>query len=315
MSGIEPDPKFDVPSTAVAVNLNNQHDHHQTTTVTVSHAKIVAHPSFYILVPILFGLVYSAYSAYRTILSHQIAEYAVAFFDYSQTLSAEYRLDHHREGFFYDGFSAEKRHRFYWLAPIFKLVLYTISQAILAIRTYAVSCKSPLALRLLILLSVLTVVSSCTSGNLPGVKVASLFDVGVLVFDVVTMFITASYLWKFSSSSRTSIMTTIRASHAHLRLEAGTYMGFNRTTLGYAATMIFSGHFILNLSEHVRDGVSGDNSSIFITYSAIQSYQRLPGTELYGTGVGGHGDEKCDYDVRYGAGRLGVAVAEEAVAR
>lgn len=43
-------------------------------------------------------------------------------------------------------------------------------------------------------------------------------------------------------------MTTIRASHAHLRLEAGTYMGFNRTTLGYAATMIFSGHFILNLS-------------------------------------------------------------------
>ncbi|KAJ7908127.1 hypothetical protein B0H13DRAFT_2331674 [Mycena leptocephala] len=206
----------------------------------------------------------------------RVAAYAVALFDYLQTLPAEYCLyakqkgpfqlslyplhpgpihryhnNHHREyRFFYDGFSAEKCHRFYWLAPIFKLVLYTISQAILAIRTYAVSCKSPLVLCLLILLSVLIVVPEliphahepdlayCTSGNLPGVKVASLFDVGVLVFDVVTMFITASYVRKFSSSSRTS------------------------TTLGYAATMIFSGRFILNLSEHVRDGVSGDNSSI-----------------------------------------------------
>ncbi|KAJ7820824.1 hypothetical protein B0H14DRAFT_3472008 [Mycena olivaceomarginata] len=55
-------------------------------------------------------------------------------------------------GFFYHGFSMEQCAKFYWLAPVFKLFLYLASQAILALRTYAVSRKSPLVLYTLILL-------------------------------------------------------------------------------------------------------------------------------------------------------------------
>ncbi|KAJ7676509.1 hypothetical protein DFH06DRAFT_1291529 [Mycena polygramma] len=256
--------------------------------------------------------------------SQQIAEYlrvvayGIAFFDYLQTLPAEWRLYSRQKGisqlsaacilfilvryigliaiiigntgFFYHGFSKEACHRFYWLAPIFKLILYTVSQGILAIRTYAVSRKSPVVLRILVVLFVLCAVPelisvfwkrvsfqtnfNCTSGNLPGIKIASLFNVGALVFDLVTMVITSVYLWKFSNSSRTSFsqltrmmlhdglmyfiaLTAMNAVNIIFFQNNDEVLQPSATTLGYAATMIFSGRFILNLSELVREDVSG----------------------------------------------------------
>ncbi|KAJ7685929.1 hypothetical protein B0H17DRAFT_1072945 [Mycena rosella] len=252
----------------------------------------------------------------------RVAAYAVALFDYLQSLPAEYRLYAKQKGslklsvactlfilvrylglisiiigntgFFYHGFSKEACDRYFWLTPIFKLFLYLTSQAILAIRTYAVSRKSPMVLRVLVGLFILAAVPefistfwkrvpfqtnfNCTSGNLPGVKVASLYYVGGLVFDVVTMIMTSTYLWKFSSTSRTSLSQLAR-----MMLEDGvmyflalsgmnivnliffqsrdTVLQPSASTLGFAATMIFSSRFILNLSEHTRDGVSGDHSN------------------------------------------------------
>ncbi|KAJ6514812.1 hypothetical protein C8R47DRAFT_493009 [Mycena vitilis] len=249
----------------------------------------------------------------------RVAAYGIAFFDYLQTLPAEYRLYSKQKGlfklsaacilfilvrylgliaiivgntgFFYHGFSKAACHRFYWLAPIFKLALYTVSQGILAIRTYAVSRRSPLVLYILVGLFVLCAVPElisafwkrvcdfpderiCTSGNMPGIKIASLFNVGALVFDIVTLVITSVYLWKFSSSSRTSFsqltrmmlhdglmyfiaLTAMNAVNIIFFQSSDAVLQPSATTLGYAATMIFSGRFILNLSEHVREDVSG----------------------------------------------------------
>ncbi|KAJ6541063.1 hypothetical protein DFH09DRAFT_1322914 [Mycena vulgaris] len=273
----------------------------------------------------------------------RVAAYAVAFFDYLQSFLAEYRLYAKQKGpfklslacilfilvrylglisiiignigFFHHGFSKEACDRYFWLAPIFKLLLYITSQAILAIRTYAVSRKSPMVLRALVVLFIVTAVpefistfwkrvpfqnnvllilpasscssdriaifsssSDCTSGNLPGVKVASLYYVGGLVFDVVTMLMTSTYLWKFSSTSRTSlsqlartmlqdgIMYFIALSGMNVVnliffQSSDTVLQPSASTLGFAATMTFSSRFILNLSEHIRDGVSGDHSN------------------------------------------------------
>ncbi|KAJ7493954.1 hypothetical protein FB451DRAFT_1491515 [Mycena latifolia] len=237
----------------------------------------------------------------------RVAAYAIAFFDYLQTLPAEYRLYAKQKGpfklsvacilfilvrylglisiiigntgFFYHGFNKAACERFFWLTPIFKLLLYITSQAILAIRTYAVSRKSPLVLRILVVLFVAAAVPEfiSTFWKRVRVKVASLYYVGGLVFDLVTMIITSAYLWKFSSTSRTSLSQLAR-----MMLQDGlmyfialsgmnivniiffqssdTVLQPSASTLGFAATMIFSARFILNLSEHTRDGVSGDHS-------------------------------------------------------
>ncbi|KAF7341143.1 hypothetical protein MVEN_01849100 [Mycena venus] len=248
----------------------------------------------------------------------RVAAYAIALFDYLQSLPAEYRLYAKQKGplklsvacilfilvrylgvialvmgavgYFYHGFSKEQCDKFYWMAPVFKLFLYLTSQVILAIRTYAVSRKSPTVLRILVVLFVLGEFIStfwkripfqsngnCTGGNLPGVKVASLYYVGCLVFDAVAMSITAIYLWKFSNSSRASLSRLAR-----MMLEDGimyfialtamnivnliffqsrdTTLQSSASSLGFAVTMIFSARFILNLSERTHDGVSGDNS-------------------------------------------------------
>ncbi|KAF8183326.1 hypothetical protein K438DRAFT_1975188 [Mycena galopus ATCC 62051] len=247
----------------------------------------------------------------------RVAAYGIALFDYLQSLPAEYRLYAKQKGpfklsvacilfilvrylgiaalvsggvgFFYHGFSPESCDKFYWLAPVFKLFLYLASQAILALRTYAVSRKSPMILHTLIILflvcALIEFISTfwkrpsrqiCTGGNLPGVKVASLYYVGCLAFDVVAMGITVTYLWKFSNSSRSSLTVLAR-----MMLEDGimyfialtmnitnliffesrdTTIQSSASSLGFAVTMIFSSRFILNLSERTRDGLSGDNS-------------------------------------------------------
>ncbi|KAJ7759992.1 hypothetical protein B0H16DRAFT_586844 [Mycena metata] len=140
-------------------------------------------------------------------------------------------------GFFDHGFSTKACSRFFWVVPIFKLFLYLASQAILTIRTYAVSRKSPVILRLLVLLFLVCAAgqfistfwkripfqqaSNCTSGNEPGVKVASLYYAACLFFDAVTMAISAAYLWKFSSSSRNSIISNNVGRLTKMMLEDG----------------------------------------------------------------------------------------------
>ncbi|KAJ7753191.1 hypothetical protein B0H16DRAFT_1886996 [Mycena metata] len=118
--------------------------------------------------------------------------------------------------------------------------------------------------------------NSCTSGNEPGVKVASLYYAGCLVFDAVTMVTSSAYLWKFSSSSRHSIIGNNIGRLTKMILEDGigyfvvlsvfvqsrdTVLQSSAASLGYAVTMIFSSRFILNLSEHIREGLSGDSTS------------------------------------------------------
>ncbi|KAJ7243771.1 hypothetical protein C8J57DRAFT_1365834 [Mycena rebaudengoi] len=244
----------------------------------------------------------------------RVSAYAIAFFDYLQTLPAEYRLYAKQKGpldmslacvlfilvryiglisiiigntgFFYHGFTHENCLRYFWLTPVFKLILYMVSQTILAIRTYAVSRKSPMVLRVLVALFVITAVpefistfwkrvpfnnnGNCTSGNPPGIKIASLYYAGGLVFDVVTMAMTSVYLWKFSNTSRTSLsqlakmmlqdgiiyfvaLTAMNVVNLIFFQSADTVLQPSASTLGFAATMIFSSRFVLNLSEHVRE--------------------------------------------------------------
>ncbi|KAJ7859777.1 hypothetical protein B0H14DRAFT_3863947 [Mycena olivaceomarginata] len=268
----------------------------------------------------------------------RVAAYSIAFFDYLQTLPAEYRLYARQKGplrlsvacvlfilvrylgllsiilgntgFFYHGFSKAACDQYFWLTPVFKLLLYLVSQVILAIRTYAVSRKSPLVLRILIGVFIACAVPEFISTfwqripfhtnvpprffclkcslipddaifrtrNPPGIKIASLYYVGGLVYDAVTMVLTTTYLWKFSNASRTSLSQLMK-----MMLEDGVmyfvalcsmnivniifFQSPNAilqpaaSTLGMAATMIFSGRFILNLSERASgDGISGEGT-------------------------------------------------------
>ncbi|KAJ7930456.1 hypothetical protein B0H13DRAFT_2309702, partial [Mycena leptocephala] len=251
----------------------------------------------------------------------RVSAYAIAFFDYLQTLPAEYRLYARQKGFssfratacilfimvrylgltamiigntgfFYHGFTEESCRRYYWLAPILKLMLYMTSQAILGLRTYAVSRKSPHVLKVLVVLYILATTAESISsfwkripshanlhfGQCSWHPLASLYYVGGLVFDVVTMLISSAYLWRFSGKNRSS-----RSQLAKIMLHDGimyfvalsamnvvniifynnpnTAVQASAGPLGFAFTMIFSGRFILNLSEHVCDGISGEQSS------------------------------------------------------
>ncbi|KAJ7221274.1 hypothetical protein GGX14DRAFT_669242 [Mycena pura] len=242
----------------------------------------------------------------------RVSAYAIAFFDYLQTLPAEYRLYAQQKGifqlstacvllflvrylglaamifgntgFFYHRFTEESCRHYYWLAPIFKLLLYLVSQAILALRTYAVSRKSPIVLKVLVVLYIMAAVMEAISSfwkrirNAPGVHLASLYYVGGLMFDVVTMTISSAYLWKFSRTNRStrSLLVKLMLKDGLMYFVALSAMNVvniifynNPNTavqssagpLGFAATMIFSSRFILNLSEHVRDGISGEQST------------------------------------------------------
>ncbi|KAJ7305646.1 hypothetical protein DFH08DRAFT_976200 [Mycena albidolilacea] len=182
----------------------------------------------------------------------RVAAYAIAFFDYLQTLPAEYRLYARRKGpfnlsiacilfivvryvglatliisntgFFYHGFSEAACDRYFWLAPVFKLILYMTSQLILGLRTYAVSRQSRSVLFVLIILFIPEFISTFwkrvhevsdqavirgtrRESTLPRSTTSVAYEfkhVAPLLYDLVTMTITSAYLWKFSSSSRSS---------------------------------------------------------------------------------------------------------------
>ncbi|KAF7364128.1 hypothetical protein MSAN_01071900 [Mycena sanguinolenta] len=226
----------------------------------------------------------------------RVAAYAISFFDYLQTLPTEYRLFTRQKGssrlstpfilfilaFFNNGFTPTTCKKFYLAPQVFKLLLYLISQAILALRTYKVS-KEALWVRIALPLLFVVVTApellsifykrisfsnngSCTSSNPSGIQFASLFYAGALAFDVFTMATTIGYLWKFSSNVKRSFFGRLD----HIMLHEGViyFVGlavFNTVNLilfqntdtsvqpiaavlGYAATMIYSSRFVLNVS-------------------------------------------------------------------
>ncbi|KAJ7179770.1 hypothetical protein C8R46DRAFT_647535 [Mycena filopes] len=234
----------------------------------------------------------------------RVAAYAIAMFDFLQSVPAEIRLYRRQKGLFSLSVACTLFILVRYLGVI-TMVMSGVgffyngftpaitSQSILALRTYAVSRRSPTILRALIVLFVCCAVGefistfwkrlpfqhngNCTGGNLPGVKVASLFYVGCLVFDVVAMAITGVYLWKFSNNSRASLsrlaqmmvedgimyfvaLTAMNITNLIFFENASSTLQSSASSLGFAVTMIFSSRFILNLSERSRDGVSGDQS-------------------------------------------------------
>ncbi|KAJ7849442.1 hypothetical protein B0H13DRAFT_2361249 [Mycena leptocephala] len=261
----------------------------------------------------------------------RVSAYAIAFSsNYLQSLPAEYRLYARQKGlfklstgcilfimvrylglaamiigntgFFYHGFTEKSCRRYYWLTPILKLLLYMTSQAILGLRTYAVSRKSPLVLKVLVVLYIIATtaesissfwkrIRDCTSGNAPGVHLASLYYVGGLIFDVVSMLISSAYLWKFSSANRSSASQLVRMMLHDGIMYFVALSGMNVVNiifynnpntavqasagpLGFAFTMIFSGRFILNLSErYTPDGVSGEPSSSRLPVSLAPGFR------------------------------------------
>ncbi|KAJ6549674.1 hypothetical protein B0H19DRAFT_1159582, partial [Mycena capillaripes] len=197
-------------------------------------------------------------------------------------------------GFFDHGFTVESCRRYYWLAPIFKrAAVHDVAGdpgspdirclAQVAACTQSASCAvhsrhSGRGHLFVLEAHPITSQHSCTSGNAPGVHLASLYYVGGLLFDVVSMVISSAYLWKFSGVNRSSPTQLVRMMLHDgivyfIALSAmnvvniifynnpNTAVQASAGPLGFAFTMIFSGRFILNLSEHAHDGISNEHSS------------------------------------------------------
>ncbi|KAJ7330823.1 hypothetical protein DFH08DRAFT_966578 [Mycena albidolilacea] len=152
----------------------------------------------------------------------RIAAYAIGLFDYLEALPAEIRLYAKQKGPF-KRFSAcilfimqGVMQHFYWLKPVFKrtvpaphpaddtghpdirCITQVHSSPALSLVCALVECISTFWKRLFFQ-------KDGSDGNLPGVKIASLYSVGFLAFDVVAMGITLVYLCKFSNKSQVSL--------------------------------------------------------------------------------------------------------------
>ncbi|KAF8190195.1 hypothetical protein K438DRAFT_1971072 [Mycena galopus ATCC 62051] len=211
-------------------------------------------------------------------------------------------------GFFYHGFSAADCAHYFRLVPIFKrthsLLIVANDPGNPYIRRFPqVSAgvthprySVPLVRSARTNIDFLET-SSCTSGNPPGIHTAALYYVACLVFDIVTMGMTSVYLWKFSNASRSSlgqlarmmlrdgIMYFIALSRMNIVniiffQSAVTTLQSSAVSLGVATTTIFSSRFIINLSEHVRDGLSGDRSHT----SRTPQNHRTTGFRAHNTG-------------------------------
>ncbi|KAF8266916.1 hypothetical protein EI94DRAFT_121652 [Lactarius quietus] len=78
----------------------------------------------------------------------RIASLTLGAYDYLMTLPAEYRIyksSNRRSnvGFFHHGFKSNTCEHYFMLSPVFKVIQMMASQAILAIRTYGISQRSP----------------------------------------------------------------------------------------------------------------------------------------------------------------------------
>ncbi|KLO18965.1 hypothetical protein SCHPADRAFT_96723 [Schizopora paradoxa] len=192
-------------------------------------------------------------------------------------------------GFFGSGFSLNACRHFYLVAPVLKLIAVLISQVIIGVRTYAISRKSRWVFWALVAAFVLALApeilgnvvrrvvaqtpeKNCTSGNLPGAKLAWLHYLAAMLYDAFTMGIATWYL--VSNSRGNQRMSRL----SRLLLEEGliyfiALTAFNvlnlvlfrsnnlaiqssATTLGQAITMIFSQKFILALNDHSSERTS-----------------------------------------------------------
>ncbi|KAJ7201127.1 hypothetical protein GGX14DRAFT_400303 [Mycena pura] len=179
------------------------------------------------------------------------------------------------------------------------VLLYLTSQIILALRTYAVSRRSPVVLRVLVVLYIIAAVPEfissfwkrirkvsilvCTSGNLPGVHLASLYYVGGLMSQLAKMMLQDGIMY-FVALSTMNVVNIIFFNHGNPSVQS------SASTLGFAVTMIFSSRFILNLSEHMRDGVSGDQSSSRTPVHHSSNHPGFRNANQLGSGTEPHRD-------------------------
>ncbi|TDL27738.1 hypothetical protein BD410DRAFT_781624 [Rickenella mellea] len=199
-------------------------------------------------------------------------------------------------GFFGSGFSKNDCHHFFLVAPTLKLLATLVSQIIISVRTYAVSRKSLWVKWILVVMFLLALVPeilgndyrrvisqtaqhNCTSGNLPGAKIAWLHYLAAMIFDAVACGIATWYIFAASAG------LTMMGGFAKMMLGEGliyfiALTGVNilnlilfrtnnfavqssATTLGQAITMIFSQKFILNLSDSAFERSSREDSVRF----------------------------------------------------
>ncbi|KAJ7864154.1 hypothetical protein B0H13DRAFT_2353808 [Mycena leptocephala] len=194
-------------------------------------------------------------------------------------------------GFFYHGFSKEACAKFYWMAPVFKVFLYFASQAILALRTYAVSRSPPIVLRILIVLFIMCALGEFISTfwkRIPfqnnfkyfialslresdlepaapgGISQVSKRPPYITVLVVVSMgiIVTLSRLARMMLEDGIMdfvALTAMNIVNLIFFKSRDTTLQSSASSLGFAVTMIFSSRFILNLSERAMDGVCARN--------------------------------------------------------
>ncbi|KAF8321354.1 hypothetical protein DL93DRAFT_2073226 [Clavulina sp. PMI_390] len=182
-------------------------------------------------------------------------------------------------GFFGSNFSASACSHFYLVAPILKVFAVLVSQAIVSVRTYAISRKEPWVLYFLSALFVACMVPeflgnaweriavqnsshNCTSGN-GKVKVAWLHYLAAMIYDVATMAISTTYLvlqstdmGLMSGLSRLMLkegmvffilLTGVNLLNLVLFRVGSLAAQSSAASLGQAVTMIMSQHIILSL--------------------------------------------------------------------
>ncbi|KAH9023017.1 hypothetical protein EDB84DRAFT_481283 [Lactarius hengduanensis] len=248
----------------------------------------------------------------------RIASLTIAAYDYLLTLPAEYRLyksSHWRStglilfvllryssmmvlvisnvGFFHHTFTPKTCGHFYMVAPVFKVIQMMTSQAILAIRTYGISQRTPWVGWTLLLSYTLVVgfqwffslyarIPSMIDGNCtPGtahpesaVSTWSFYLVAML-FDCLTLSISTFYLIRVKAVASTSasqlckillydglgyfvVLTVTNA--ANILLYRGVHHAIQTTgaSLGYAVTWIMSQRILI----HPRDARTDQMSAV-----------------------------------------------------
>ncbi|KAH7094203.1 hypothetical protein BKA62DRAFT_42920 [Auriculariales sp. MPI-PUGE-AT-0066] len=203
-------------------------------------------------------------------------------------------------------FSPSACNHYFLIAPVFKVVQMIICQVILAVRTFAISKRSRIAAIVLGVAFVASTVGEavssiyarvpnngtghCTSGNLPGQKVAWLHYIFAMAFDLLTLTMSAWYLLgrqpcaylSFSGVARVmlvdglgyfTMLTAINIVNVVFYKSAPTQLQSAGASLGYCITMIGCQRILIHLrdlADHstnrtpkrpTTNGVSGPDAS------------------------------------------------------
>lgn len=245
----------------------------------------------------------------------RVASISVAAYDYMITLPAEYRFYRSQTRWTrpsmacilfiliryssvlvitisnigqFGNFSRGACEHFYLVSPVFKVIQTVICQAILSVRTYAISKRERWVAYLLVAMffsfmagelfvNVYARVPNngtghCTSGNASGYLVAWIHYVLSMTYDLVTLIISSYYLlgrspvtyFSFSRIARILlvdgigyffILTAVNILNLILYKSAPTNLQSAGASLGYAITMIMAQRILI----HLRD-ISDDSS-------------------------------------------------------